>query len=44
MAQEKVEKILAKHYPPEVLISQVVVEQIDAIVQEAKDHPERFEE
>jgi trimethylamine--corrinoid protein Co-methyltransferase len=44
MAHEKVEKILAKHYPPEVLISQAVVEQVEAIIEEAKDHPERFEE
>ncbi len=44
MAHEKVEKILAKHYPPEVLISPEAVEKIDAIIQDAKDHPERFEE
>ncbi|MFN2237062.1 MAG: trimethylamine methyltransferase family protein [Anaerolineales bacterium] len=44
MAHEKVEKILAKHYPPEVLVSQAVVEQINAIIEEARDHPERFEE
>lgn len=44
MAHEKVEKILAKHYPPEVLISPEAVEKIDAILQDAKDHPERFEE
>lgn len=44
MAHEKVEKILAKHYPPEVLISAESVEKIDAIIQDAKDHPERFEE
>ncbi len=44
MAHEKVEKILAKHYPPDVLISPEAVEKIDAIIQDAKDHPERFEE
>ena len=44
LAHEKVEKILAQHYPPEVLISPEAVEIIDAIIQEAKDHPERFEE
>ena len=43
MAHEKVEKILALHYPSEILISPEVVEKIDAIIQEAKDHPERFE-
>ena len=44
MAHEKVEKILAKHYPPEILISPEAVAKIDAIIQEAREHPERFEE
>jgi trimethylamine--corrinoid protein Co-methyltransferase len=44
MAHEKVEKILAKHYPPEVLISPEAVEKIDGIIQEAKEHPEWFGE
>ena len=44
MAHEKVEKILGKHYPPEILISPEAVEKIDAIIQDAKQHPERFEE
>lgn len=44
MAHEKVQKILAKHYPPKIMISPEMVEQVDAIIQEAKEHPERFEE
>jgi trimethylamine--corrinoid protein Co-methyltransferase len=44
MAHEKVQKILATHYPPEVLISPESAAKVDAIIQEAKDHPERFEE
>jgi len=44
MAHEKVEKILARHYPPEVLISSSAAERIEKIIQEAKEHPERFEE
>lgn len=44
MAHEKVEKILAKHYPPDVLIRPEAVEKIDRIIQDAKNHPERFEE
>jgi trimethylamine--corrinoid protein Co-methyltransferase len=44
MAHEKVEKILAAHYPPDVLIRPETVEKIEGIIQDAKDHPERFEE
>ena len=43
-AHEKVEKILAEHYPPEVVISQGSVNQIEQIVRGAKEHPERFVE
>ncbi len=43
-AHEKVQAILAKHYPPEPLIGPEVVQQVDAIIAEAKAHPERFEE
>jgi len=43
-AHEKVEAILAEHYPPEVLISPEAVAQVDVIIAEAKEHPERFEE
>ena len=39
---EKVEKILAKHYPPEILISPEAVEKINAMIEEAKSQPERF--
>jgi trimethylamine--corrinoid protein Co-methyltransferase len=43
-AHEKVQKILAEHYPPEPLISQAAIQQVDTIIREAKAHPERFEE
>jgi trimethylamine--corrinoid protein Co-methyltransferase len=42
MAHEKVEKILAKHYPPKRLIGHEAFEKIDTIIKEAKLHPERF--
>ena len=43
MAHEKVGKILAQHYPPKVLISPESVEKIDAIIEDAKANPGRFE-
>jgi hypothetical protein len=42
MAHEKVEKILAKSYPPDILISPAAVEKLGAIIEEARAHPERF--
>lgn len=44
MAHEKVEKILAEHYPPEPQISPEAIEKIEAIIAEARQYPERFEE
>ena len=42
-AHKKVQQILAKHYPPEPLISRQVIEELDALIEEARNHPERFE-
>lgn len=44
MAHEKVESILAQYYPPEVLIGAEAATEIEAIIAEAKAHPERFVE
>ena len=41
---EKVKKILAKHYPPALQISQESKAKLDPIIAEAKAHPERFKE
>jgi trimethylamine:corrinoid methyltransferase-like protein len=41
-AHEKVETILAQHYPPQPVISQKAVAALDGILGEAKAHPERF--
>jgi len=43
-AHEKVEAILARHYPPEPLISSEAIDQVGVIIEEAKAHPDRFEE
>ena len=43
VAHQKVQKILAQHYPPEALVSRQVIEELDALVEDARVHPERFE-
>jgi len=43
VAHQKVQQILAKHYPPEPLISPQVIVKLDALIEEAQNHPERFE-
>lgn len=43
-AHEKVEAILSRHYPPRPLISPGAIAQVEAIVEDARAHPERFEE
>lgn len=42
-AHEKVQDILAKCYPPEPLISRQAIEQLDALVGDARVHPRKFE-
>jgi len=42
-AHEKVEEILAQHYPPEILVSPQTKKELDALIEDAKAHPERFE-
>jgi trimethylamine--corrinoid protein Co-methyltransferase len=42
-AHEKVEAILAQHYPPEIVVSNEVKRELDAIIADAMTHPERFE-
>ena len=42
-AHEKVEAILAAHFPPEPLLSVQTMAELDALVSEAKAHPERFQ-
>ncbi len=42
-AHAEVQKILAKHYPPDPLVSPQAIIQLDAIIQEAKEHSECFE-
>ncbi|MBL7201658.1 MAG: trimethylamine methyltransferase family protein [Anaerolineae bacterium] len=41
-AHEKVERILAEHYPPPPLLSPEVREKLDALVEGARSHPELF--
>jgi trimethylamine--corrinoid protein Co-methyltransferase len=43
-AHERVLEILAAHYPPEPLLSRPVIAELDALVEDARVHPERFEE
>jgi len=43
VAHQKVQMILAQHYPPEALVSRQVIEELDALVEDARVHPERFE-
>ena len=42
-AHDKVEAILAAHYPPEPLLSAKALSELDALVDEARAHPERFQ-
>ena len=42
-AHEKVQEILRNHYPPEPLISRHAIENLDALIEEARNHPEKFE-
>jgi trimethylamine--corrinoid protein Co-methyltransferase len=42
-AHDKVETILSEHYPPEPLLSAQAVAALDALIDEAKKHPERFQ-
>jgi trimethylamine--corrinoid protein Co-methyltransferase len=41
-AHEKVQAILAKHYPPKPQISPAAIAQVEAIIQEARMNPEKF--
>ncbi len=41
-AHEKVEAILKLHYPPVPLISAVKIAELDAILQDAREQPEKF--
>jgi len=43
VAHQKVQQILAKHYPPEPLISPQVTAKLDVLLEEAQNRPERFE-
>lgn len=36
------EVILAAHYPPEPLLSLEAVGALDTLIEDARDHPERF--
>jgi trimethylamine--corrinoid protein Co-methyltransferase len=42
-AHQRVEEILARHYPPEPLISSSLVKSLDEILREAQSHPARFD-
>jgi len=42
-ARARLEEILARCYPPELLVSAEAKAEMDAIVEEARAHPERFE-
>jgi trimethylamine--corrinoid protein Co-methyltransferase len=42
-AHGKVQEILADHYPPEPLLGPKVIEELDALIEDARAHPERFE-
>ena len=43
-AHEKVQAMLAKHYPPQPQISSEAIVQVEGIIQEARAHHERFQE
>ena len=42
-AHERVRQILAEHYPPQPLLGRSVIAELDALIEEAGAHPERFE-
>ena len=42
-AHEKVQAILAAHYPPEPLLSAQAMAELDALIGESRAHPERFQ-
>jgi trimethylamine--corrinoid protein Co-methyltransferase len=42
-AHDKVGHILSKHYPPQPLISRPVIKKLDALIEDARNHLERFE-
>jgi trimethylamine--corrinoid protein Co-methyltransferase len=42
-AHSKVQEILAQHYPPQSLVSQKVIEDLESLIEEARNHPERFD-
>ena len=42
-AHERVQEILAKHYPPQPVVAPETKEQLDALIEDAKAHPERFQ-
>jgi trimethylamine--corrinoid protein Co-methyltransferase len=42
-AHERVLQILAEHYPPEPQLDRPTITELDALLQDARAHPERFE-
>jgi trimethylamine--corrinoid protein Co-methyltransferase len=42
-AHQRVQEILEDHYPPEPLLSPRVIGELDALIEDARAHPERFE-
>jgi trimethylamine:corrinoid methyltransferase-like protein len=42
-AHGRVLQILAEHYPPEPLLTRPVIAELDALMEDARAHPERFE-
>ncbi len=38
----KVQEVLAAHFPPEPLLSPEVMGELDALIEDARAHPERF--
>lgn len=42
-AHQRVQEILAAHYPPEPLISSEVMGELDTLIEDARAHPERFQ-
>ena len=42
-AHERVGQILAEHYPPEPLLGRPIIAELDALIEDARAHPERFE-
>ena len=42
-AHERVQEILAAHYPPDPLLNPGTIRELDALMADARTHPERFE-